>query len=320
MRKFGEGREAQQVQKEIQEGKLEYKEGQVAEFAGEEPEYEDDYGWEPNKPEVSEAESRNNLEAGIEAAKEIIEDIKGDFIGARRDTHYQGGWSNHSIMTAEGSSEAEVLEKIAHGRDWSPLYDDELAISGSSSGDGTRFTHYIGNREVHSSSYSSNFDAETFYFVAGKPVTPDDYNKFRKEVRKLLAENYTKRGAEETYKRQLPDDVKEKVKKMRFDKRTEQVLEKGTAVPAGKITFKHGPYGGSYFGSGGGYGSVNAFELSAWKKGERVKKEVTTEDGDNGFMSGPTAASIESDTIIIAKGGDCIGREGRSWEEIYICE
>lgn len=320
MRKFGEGREPQQIRNEIEKGKLEYKAGQVAEFAGEEPDYEDDYGWEPNKPEVSEAESRANLEAGIEAAKEIIEGVKGDFIGARRDTHYQGGWSNHSITTNEGSSKADVLDKIAHGRDWSPLYDDELAISGRSSGDGTMFTHYIGSKEVHSSSYSSNFDAETFYYVAGKPVTPADYATFREEVRKLLAENYEKRNAKPTYERQLPDDVKEKVKKMRFDRRTEQVLEKGTVVPAGKITFKHGPYGGSYFGSGGGYGSVNAFELSAWKKGERVKKEVNTADGDNGFMSGPVEASIEPDTIIIAKGGDCIGREGRSWEEIYICE
>jgi hypothetical protein len=318
MRKIGEGREAQQVQKEIAEGQLEYEEGQVAEFAGEKPDYEDDYGWEPNKPEVSEAESRINLEAGIEAAKEIIEGVKGDFVGARFSDDFYG-YSSGSIMTTEEAGIDQILEKLAHGRDWSPLYDDTLAFSGRSSGDGSHFRNFIGGKEIDSSDYSRNTDAETFYYVGGKPVTAEDYQTFRDEVRKMLAENYKNRGAEETWKRQLPEDIKEQVKKMRFDRRTEQVLEQGKVVPAGKIQFRH-IYGSSHFGSGGGYGSVNAFELSAWKKGERVKKEVSTEDGDNGFMSGPVAASIEPDTIIIAKGGDCIGREGRSWEEIYICE
>jgi len=106
---------------------------------------------------------------------------------------------------------------------------------------------------------------------------------------------------------------------MRFDHRTEQVLKDAQVVEAGTLKLKH-IYGSSYFGSGGGYGSVNAYDLAAWREGKRVKKEVATQNGDNGFMSGPNEATIESGTILICKGGDAIGREGRSWEEIYICE
>lgn len=306
------------VKKEIEEGVAEYKEGR-AEFAGEEPEYEeDDYGRELNKSEVSPEVSARNLEAGLERAKEIIEGLKGDFVGAHYSDDFYG-YKTGRLATLEAEGEEEIVKKLALGKDWYPLFDDQLTYSGRSSGDGSHFTNYIGAQEISSSDFSRNFDAETFYSIGGQPVTGDDYEKFREEVRKMLYENYKERGAEETYRRQLPPELKAKVEKTRFDHRTEQVLKDATVVSPGTIKLRH-IYGSSYFGSGGGYGSVNAYDLAAWREGKRVKKEVATKDGDNGFMSGPNEATIESGTILICKGGDAIGREGRSWEEIYICE
>jgi len=306
------------VKKEMAEGMAEYKEG-VAEFAGEQDAYEEDNNrWEKATPEVNPAESKKHLELGLEKAKEIIAEVKGDFIGARYSSDFYG-YSTGQIESLVNVGEEEIIKKLALGKDWAPLYDDQMAFSGSSSGDGSHFRNFIGGKEISSSSFSQNTDTATFYYVAGEAVTPEDYETFREEVRKMLYENYQQRGAEETYSRQLPPEVKGKVEKIRFDDRTEQVLKDGAVVAPGVIKLRH-IYGSSHFGSGGGYGSVNAYDLAEWREGKRVKKEVSTKDGDNGFMSGPNEATIESGTILICKGGDAIGREGRSWEEIYICE
>ncbi len=305
------------VKKEIAEGIMaEYKEG-AAEFAGEQEQYDD--SWELSKPQVTESESILNFNAGIEAAKEMMEKMKGEFIGAQYRYTYQGGYDDGRIALLAEAGEDEILKKLAYERNWSPLYDDSLAFSGSEHGNGHNMTHLLGGKEIYSSNFSRNTDAENFYSVAGKRVTGNDYQAFMNEVRTMLYANYKERGAEETYRRELPPEVKAKVEKVRFDHRTEQVLRDGKVVPAGVIHLKH-IYGSSYFGSGGGYGSVNAFDLAEWKNGKRVKKELSTQDGDNGFMSGPNEIMIEPNTVVICKGGDAIGREGRSWEETYICE
>jgi hypothetical protein len=106
------------------------------------------------------------------------------------------------------------------------------------------------------------------------------------------------------------------VEKMR---RTEQVLRDARVVAAGTLKLKD-IYGSSYFGSGGGYGRVDAYDLAGWRAGKRIKKSIATEDRDNGFVSGPAFATIEPNTVLICKGGDNIGDEGRYQEEIYICE
>lgn len=311
--------DSNKIKKEIEDGVIEYKEG-VAEFAGEKSEREDDWQElrELNKPEVSPEVSARNLEAGLERAKEIIGQIKGDFIGAHFVYNFHG-YRTGRLVTLEAEGEKEIIKKLTLGGDWYPLFDDQLTYSGKSSGDASHFLNYIGAKEISSSDFSSISDAETFYYVAGQPVTGEDYEKFKKKVREMLYENYRERGAQEVWVRELPPKIDAKVKKMSFDHRTEQVLKDGRAVSPGVIHLKH-IYGSSYFGSGGGYGSVGAFDLEAWKQGKRVKKEIATKDGDNGFSSGPNEITIESNTIVICKGGDAIGDKGRSWEEIYICE
>lgn len=292
--------------------------GGVAEFAGEKPENKDS-DWELSRPEVTESESILHFNEGLKAAKEIIEKLKGKFVGANYIYTYQNGYDDGRISLLEEVGEEEILKKLAYERGWSPLHDDTLAFSGSKHGNGHDITYSLGGKELHSSRFFRNTDAETFYYVAGKPVRSQEYEAFREEIRKMLYENYQQRGAEANCFRELPPEVKAKVEKMRFNYRTEQVLKNGTVVPAGIIRLKH-IYGSSYFGSGGGYGSVNAFDLAAWREGRRVKKEVATKNGDNGFVSGPNEATIEPNTVLICKDGDAIGHEGRSWEEIYICE
>jgi hypothetical protein len=75
---------------------------------------------------------------------------------------------------------------------------------------------------------------------------------------------------------------------------------------AGVVLLEHGPYGHSYFGSGGAYGRVlldNA-EVSA--------------RGDSGFIAGPTECRVvdrSQAATVRASGGDCIGDDGRTWGE-----
>ncbi|MCR4314060.1 MAG: hypothetical protein NUV84_02335 [Candidatus Uhrbacteria bacterium] len=280
-----------------------------------------DWGWEKAIPDVDTAESKKHLEMGLEKVREIIAGVKGDFIGA----HYV--WDSHGYLTGqiellENVGEEEINQKLALVEDWSALFDDQEAFIGGESGDGHDFSHFIGRKEIHSSRFSPNSDAGTFYYVAGEAVTPEDYSVFKEEVKRMLAENYKKRGTEYPERRELPPGMKEKVEKIAFDDRTEQVLKKGKVVAPGVIKLEH-IYGSSYSGSGGGYGFVNAYDLAEWREGKRVKKEVLTRDGDNGFVSGPSEATLESGTILICKGANDTGRHGRkehSWEEIYICE
>jgi hypothetical protein len=66
-------------------------------------------------------------------------------------------------------------------------------------------------------------------------------------------------------------------------------------------------YGGSYFGSGGGYGRVCCLENCR-----------TVGTADNGFMSGPEAVEVidwRKPAEFEASGGDAIGERGRSWGE-----
>lgn len=314
----GEGSEKEALRAEIEEGRSMYQEEKLASFAGEEDVYEDS-GWEKRIPEVDAKESAERLKEGLEFAVEVISKAKGSFAGVHYSRDFYG-YKSAQVVSVEDVGLEECVNKLASGKDWYPLYDDQLTYSGASHGDGAHFKHYVGAVEICASDFSHNFDAEPFYYVHGEPVTHEDFEKFQEQVRKIIAESYSARGAQETYMRTLPPELAEAVKKLRFEQRTIYVLENGEKVEEGVVNLKHGPYGSSYFGSGGGYGSVKGFDLTSWKNGERTEKELETESGDNGFVSGPVKVKVERGTIVICKGGDAIGREGRSWEEIYICE
>lgn len=100
---------------------------------------------------------------------------------------------------------------------------------------------------------------------------------------------------------------------------TEEILDMATKAEPGDITLRD-IYGYSYFGSGGGWGYVRAFDLKEWKLGRKVEKEVQVREyGDNGFISGPAVVTIGHNTLLLCRGGDCING-GRSWGETYLCE
>lgn len=66
------------------------------------------------------------------------------------------------------------------------------------------------------------------------------------------------------------------------------------------------PYGGSHFGSGGGWGGVR-----------HCGNATIVGHGSNGFISGPNSVTVTNPTKparVSARGGDSIG-EGRSWGE-----
>jgi hypothetical protein len=66
-----------------------------------------------------------------------------------------------------------------------------------------------------------------------------------------------------------------------------------------------GPYGGSHFGSGGGWGGV------------RHCGNATCGHGSNGFISGPDSVTVTDPSQparVSARGGDSIG-DGRDWGE-----
>lgn len=298
-----------QERKEVEEGLREYKE-----ISAESVE-EDDFLWEEAIREIDPVESKEHLELGLGKAREIIAEMKGDFIGAK---YYSDptGWGDRSeIKTLIDVGEDEILKKLAvDNRDWSALYDDDLVQAGSSTLNGSRYQYYLGDKEIGDAD-----SRDIGSYIDGKEVTHEDFKAFTEEVRKMLHENYQQRGVRETRERELPSEIQDKIKKIKFDYITEQALERGQVVPAGIIKLKHGPYGGSHFGSGGGYGSVKAFDLLEWRNGKRVEKEINTENGDNGFISGPVEITIEPNTIAICKGGDGIGK-GRGWGEIYMCE
>ncbi len=74
-----------------------------------------------------------------------------------------------------------------------------------------------------------------------------------------------------------------------------------------KIKFNN-IYGGSYFGSGGGYGGI-----------QNIKNAEVFGVKDNGFMSGPAGARVldpSKPAKVVARGGDCIN-DGRTWTETY---
>lgn len=278
----------------------------------------DQYEEPKHRPAVTAEDSLENLKAGIEHVKQIIEGTTGKFIGAQLRQVYPGT-SRYEIVTIAESSHDNVLGRIASGKDWSPLYDDSLAISGYGSRSVDRFTYHIGSKEVYSVDYMGGIDAEPTYRIAGKPVTSDDLTEFTRTVKELLKLKYVERGDAQPEDRTLPEDERRRVEQIRFDRRTREVLQKGERVEPGNIKFVHGPYGSSHFGSGGGWGHVHAYELSAWEQGQRVEKAVELRFDDDGFTRGPVGATIPRDTIIIARGGDMIGDHGRFFEEIFIC-
>lgn len=256
------------------------------------------------KDQIDPEVSARNFEVAVDKMRDIIEGIKGDFVGVTDD--------NGLIIKKENRE--EIIEKIAV-YNWSPVYD----YTNNSIERNGYFINSIGIKEVYS--ISDNDDGSVSREICGESVNSGDYIKFVTETGKMLNEKKQQLGISDYVSlERLPQDIKDEVKKIKFKNRTEYVLNQGEIVTPGFIEFKYGPYGDTHFGSGTTDGSVIAYDLKEWREGKRVKKIVVTKDGDNGFVSGPVGATIDSNTILICKSRDFTDDQVITREEIYICE
>ncbi len=328
----GGSKEQGRVEDEIHEGLSEYKEG-LAEFAGEtQIEEEEEYGGrELMRPEVLPEVSKRNLEAGLGRAREIIKGLQGKFIGARYHFNYGGGSGagRAEIATLSSVGEEAVIKKLAIEQGWRPFYDDSLMEVGRFIPGNYQGTDLIGDQEISSSSFSRDSDKEPFHYIAGQLVTKDDYEYFKEEVRKMLYESHQQRGAQNIYERKLPPEMEAKVNQVRFNHRTQYVLEHRNKVGAGEIELREGDHGDAdtYF-RGGSFYKLHAYDLNKWRSGQRVEKAITIgkvqetpENIRTGYTHvGPVKATIEPNTVLIGRGGSFVGDRATRWEDIYICE
>ncbi len=256
------------------------------------------------------------LMRGLEKLRVMLDDRpqKGEFLGTWdvADFHGYRSWNLTKINPDEPESKAKALERLAFGRDSQAVFDNQVLVDANDSGDGSRETFYLGNVELCDNRISTNnhlYSNSAHYSIFGEAVTREAYQALRAQLDGL-------KGRDPHIQNELSEADSESIKVMRMSK----VLDDATKIgQPGKIKLGR-IYGGSYFGSGGGYGSVRAYQLSDWKKGVKTKLILKTEGTmDNGFGSGPKTVLIEPDMLVIALGGDSIG-QGREWSEMYYCE
>ncbi len=249
------------------------------------------------------------LEGSLAACSSMLDQATGKLIGTERYTRFQGGYHSTSLHFTENihgtGQKDKIFENVTRGA--TPIFDTSLTHSLNSSGVGYHEGYYLGGKEIANHNHNYERGGHS-YQIMGHSVTEAGYKQFVDQVKALLEQ----RGIDQ--KSELPAELKTELSRFQMNR----TLSNATAVQEGWIQLRD-IYGGSYFGSGGGYGSVRAYDLDDWRKGIRTELPLETKAGDNGFVSGPNAVDIKPGMIVIARGGDSIG-EGRSWTETYRCE
>lgn len=251
--------------------------------------------------ELLEKECRSAIEwaektiAGIKEAGEVC------LVGASTSTTYRGGyWSSEVNFNLN-----ELPELLACG--WQAAYSNEFTFEGRSHGSGASWAYYIGQIEICSRREIAEYgqEAENFYYTPSGRITKECYDELVAKIKVL-------------FPKRKEDSVSAEVQELKRQGRIAQILRRMKTVESEEIGLGH-IYGASYFGSGGAWGSVHSYDLAALHEGRFVEvPTVVISSGDNGFVSGISAVKIAPGTVVIAKGGDCVGYEGRSWEEIYV--
>ncbi len=328
MTKITETKQKDRVRMEIEDGVLELTERKASEQMSEEElaffetenqkwllelEERERLAEKAERTRKLEEESPIILEEGLKKVSEILEKSKGELVGAVRKSRFYDFYTNDLYLVGNKcgikTTRDDVLLMIAlHGADTVPHFDNKIVSVGRDSGDSSRWTEFLGDMEICSYYVSRNTGSAPEYSIFGKAVNVQTYNVFKQTVSTLLA----------TKVASLSEDDLNRASQIKKQFDIEFYLKLGKEVSAGLIGFKH-IYGGQSFGSGGAFGSVKAYDLEAFRRGEMINKEIETKEGNNQFIAGVYAVIIEPNTIIVAKGGDCIG-EGREWMEVYYCE
>lgn len=271
-----------------------------------------DAGREVPQKLLEEARTKNAsiVSEGLEDVSALLDQAKGAVVGTQRHDRHQGGYHSSTILHIDNPQDEKqrtrLLESLSKGA--SVVLDFTLVHSRKSSGVSSSESYAIGSKVV-ASYYHHEEGGETSYQVMGQEVPREQYDCFVAQIREVVSERYPSTSTE------LPAELQAELSKL--DMRN--TLLAAFDAPAGRIKLKH-IYRNSGLDSGPLSGSVTAYDLSAWRNGEKVTVDIQTERGDNGFVSGLTAVSIKPGMLVVCRGGDSISDRVRSWSEIYKCE
>lgn len=254
-----------------------------------------------------EQEKEAIVKDGLARCSTILDQATGAIVGTYQKKWFYNYAQDTISLNPPDTETAKVglFANLANGH--SLLHDDQYVKIGNGSGDGTSSAHYIGSQVVADYYYRElNGDEIINYKIFDRAVSQEVYNEFVTGLQGLATNKEHQK---------LPKDLAKQYTDFRMD----QILEQAVKVESGWKDLGS-IYGRSYFGSGGGYGSVNAYNLTDWRNHIKTPVEIGIENGDNGFVYGPNRVNIPPDTLIVARGGDAIGRDGRTWKETYYCE
>ena len=253
------------------------------------------------------AVSEKILASSVSECTQRLDRATGELVGTVKFTYIQGGYSSTSVCfigdMTEKSKEA-IFGTLTRGAE--PVFDSSLTRYSESNGSSRYEAYYLGAQEIASNLHNHN-SGQTSCNICGHQVTKAEYKEFVEQVKALLE----RKGVEQ--KSELPTGMLDEFSRWKMN----LAVSEAQVVPAGWRQLK-GIYGASHFGSGGGYGSVEAYVLKDWLKGVKTPARLEANSANDGFTSGPNAVNIQEGTIVLARGGDGIG-QGRSWHEIYVC-
>lgn len=241
--------------------------------------------------------------AALQWAENTIRGLKAggrQLVGASLSSTYRGGYWKQEL----DFDTASLRKRLASG--WSPVFSDQVVTEGRNHGSGSTVSYYVGATEICSrrGEWEWNTAAEYFHSSPGGRLCESDFDALVTLLKEEFPEKETSEGE------------KAEVKTLRRQGRIAEILHKMEEVTSDTVGLGH-IYGGSYFGSGGAWGGVRTYDLAALREGQFVEVEtLPVEHGDNGFVSGVTAVKIKPGTVVVARGGDNVGYEGRKWESI----
>lgn len=288
-----------------------------------------DNHWEKSVQEVSPDQSKKNFENGLNKAREILNESKGEFIGARFEA-WNSGWPHSSLTLIvddfKEESEDAVVKAMARGYKRSTaFFDDGLASVGASSGDGKHFDYYIGSKKLYSYSFNSERNVSPYYFIDNQPVTGEDYELFEKEVKKIIQEHHASKGYDHAVPQEIADKVQKEILKEEAGQVLYEIMKDGVSVSPGEVTLKKTYYildGDIAYGKETAYGKYEAFDLNALRSGEKIKKDVKFTSEVSSNDKGCNKILMEQNTAIVITSYKDRGNHLRPFEsrEVYICE
>lgn len=226
--------------------------------------------------------------------------------------NYFYGYQHDRFVTGQDAIAALARRGGAHGLSESDsvraVSDRQLVRTVYSHGSAYTATWLLDGRAVarYEHRHADGGRPETWYYdVAGIEATKEEWDSFEAAAAAMVPQPFDADAAVAALVERAQCEA---------DLASAFEAEAGAQIGFGQIC------GSSYFGSGGGYGSVRCYDLDAMRQGRYIKVDVElqTLDKDNGFVRGPIAATTPvGRVVVVASGGDCIG-EGRYHRSVFV--